>query len=48
MAAGKSTRNSKALYYPKGWRAGPQKLAPKVFIPEKSGTYVKKRPLTPP
>lgn len=44
MALGKNN----PLHYPKGWRAGPQKLAPKVFIPEKSGTYVKKRPITPP
>ena len=44
MALGKST----PLYYPKGWRAGPEKLAPKVFIPEKTGTYVKKRTPLPP
>ncbi|WP_422096325.1 hypothetical protein [Variovorax sp.] len=39
---------SKPLYLPKGWRAGPQKLVRKVYIAEKSGTYVKGRQPEPP
>jgi len=39
---------SKPLYLPKGWRAGPQKLAHKVYIAEKGGTYVKGRQPDPP
>jgi hypothetical protein len=38
MAAAKSN----PLYYPKGWRAGPQRMAGKFFHDERSATYVER------
>ena len=38
MASGKSN----PLYYPKGWRAGPQRMAGKFFHDERSATYVER------
>jgi hypothetical protein len=39
---------SKATYYPKGWRAGPDKLPRKVFSEETDAAYVAPRPVAPP